>query len=697
MFEDFLKNNAPTPWVNLIADEKDDEVKVNMWNRQYTVGKNCLLSSIISGGEEMLEAPMTIHAIENGKEVVFGDAHTFIMNQSGREVVVCSATRSNRFVVNTALKIEYDGLCKIDLKIMPVGLTVMEVFGLDKHNAKQFDLDALWVEVPIKESIAQDYHYWPSMWPSLQAKFDKEEDKIPYSTVCMSRKLKSSLSLDFKPGIYFGNGDKGLGYFAESAENWQFAEKEALRIEKKEDGKVVFKINLLNSQPKKWEYPPAPHNPVYSFMAISFSFGFQATPVKKMPDNPYKEKAVHIDCFKKILIEYYDFLLNTSDYEGYACNLDKIAAEGVTLLYIHEKWNKIQNYWEIAVSDRARIQEIIKQCHLRGIKVIPYFGYELSTLNPNYTQWEKEHDSIQVKEGPTENMHGWYRQPNQRDYVVCYGSSFTDKMLAGLEKMFDEYAFDGIYLDSTVYPNFCLEHSCGYVDANGVRRTTHPVLGVRRFMEGLYNLLHPRGKIISAHISNYIAPSAMSFCDYVWDGEAIQIYLKDNGIDVIPQEYMKAEYVPRAIGVPYEYLVYTFPNWSYEEGLSLCLIYGMLPKPNDIGLPLEITHKLWDIYDAFPIANSTFIPYWKNDRITYKSEDIKCSLYEYKDSHGVRKWLVIIANPTSNTATATMKMSATMRVNDERERKLISSACDSFDVTLAPCQTLIYLADEIVK
>jgi len=137
MFEDFLKNNAPTPWVNLIADEKDDEVKVNMWNRQYTVGKNCLLSSIISGGEEMLEAPMTIHAIENGKEVVFGDAHTFIMNQSGREVVVCSATRSNRFVVNTALKIEYDGLCKIDLKIMPVGLTVMEVFGLDKHNAKQ--------------------------------------------------------------------------------------------------------------------------------------------------------------------------------------------------------------------------------------------------------------------------------------------------------------------------------------------------------------------------------------------------------------------------------------------------------------------------------------------------------------------------------------------------------------------------------
>ena len=69
MFEDFLKKNAPTPWVNLIADEKDDEVKINMWNRQYTVGKNCLLSSIVSGGEEMLDGPMTIHAIENGEEV----------------------------------------------------------------------------------------------------------------------------------------------------------------------------------------------------------------------------------------------------------------------------------------------------------------------------------------------------------------------------------------------------------------------------------------------------------------------------------------------------------------------------------------------------------------------------------------------------------------------------------------------------
>ena len=70
MFEDFLKKNAPTPWVNLIADEKDDEVKINMWNRQYTVGKNCLLSSIISGGEEMLDAvlsliPLDTYADEN--------------------------------------------------------------------------------------------------------------------------------------------------------------------------------------------------------------------------------------------------------------------------------------------------------------------------------------------------------------------------------------------------------------------------------------------------------------------------------------------------------------------------------------------------------------------------------------------------------------------------------------------------------
>ena len=691
---DYVKN-APAPWVNLVTKEYDGVTTVNLWGRKYVCGKSALFDEIESNGTSILSEPMRICGVENGENFVINDAKTFVMEANGGQTVICATTRTGSFIYNTAITVAYDGYAKVDLKVVPVGKTVKEVFGLEQKKNNGYNLEKLWVEVALPDDIAQNLHHWPTHWRIQSARYD--QDPIEFSSVCMSRKLtQNNVKIGFKPLVFLGNRDVGLNYFAESDEGWQYDNDDAIEVLRDGD-KVILRLHLLDSHPKSWvNYPENPgYTPIYGYLPKTFSFAFQATPCKPFPDNPYKEKAVHIDCFKKIEGDYYEFLLKKSDFEGYKCNLDKIKAEGVTMLYLHEKWNKLQNFWQIAQSDKPKFKEIIEECHLRGIKVLPYFGYEISTLNPLWGEFGDE--VMERKPGRHENMFGWYRQPEQRAYVVCYASRWADMMLDGIAKLFDEFAFDGLYLDSTLYPTICYAHGCGYVDKDGNRHVTYPVGAVRYFMERLYAYMKPRGKIISAHVSNCINASAMAYCDYIWDGEAIQQYLHEEGVDAVPMDYMRAEYVWKALGVPYEFLIYTFDNWTYEDGLSLSLTHGMLPKPNDIAKPLEITSRLWKIYDAFPIANSKFVPYWENEgKVEVSNSKLLCSFYEYVDYHGVRKWLMILSNPSSSSVDATVKMERPMRVNDELEYKKVANGA-SFDISLKSCQTKILLCDEIVE
>ena len=38
----------------------------------------------------------------------------------------------------------------------------------------------------------------------------------------------------------------------------------------------------------------------------------------------------------------------------------------------------------MSVEERAKVKQLVEEAHNRGIRVIPYFGYELSTLAPEF-------------------------------------------------------------------------------------------------------------------------------------------------------------------------------------------------------------------------------------------------------------------------------------------------------------------------
>lgn len=626
-----------SPWIPVTAVQTESGTAVSMWDRTYTLERDVLFTSIISRGNEILSAPMRLIGLENGEEIIWREQQSFIFEKTEENAVICGAQECNSFVVNTALSVDFDGYCAMDIKVMPRGQTVAEVFGLDQEKKNEFSLDKLWLEIPLKKEYVSLFHYFPHQ--PVPA-FEDESRGFEYSAVCMSRTIPCSMKFPFKPLLWVGNENQGLCWCADSDENWEPADRSnAIEII---DGKeeVLLRFHLIDGTAKAWK-PVAGHAKNYTYPPLSFRMGIQATPVKPFVENPYREKILHIDCFKKILEEYDDFLarpvVEGSSESGY----DRMQRLGVTTLLLHEKWNKIQNYWELSEPTDRLARTIISECHKRGIKVIPYFGYEISSLNPKYS----EYASSRMQKADGVYGGGWYRKPNQRDYCLCFCSQYARDMAEGVKRLIEKYGFDGIYLDSTLYPNGCIntDHGCGYIDLEGRLRPTYPMTALRGFMRSLYEYFEPLGKMINPHLSNCCNIPALSFSHLNWDGEHSQTYINANGIEKIPLDYMRAEYSARNFGIPYEFLAYTFDNWSFEDSLSIGLIHGMLSRPNDIGKPLEVMAPIWKAVDSFPMEGAAWHPYWENGLLP---EDAKMKISYYQAGQEDDRYLVFVANPT---------------------------------------------------
>lgn len=639
MIKEF-KNGVPTPWIPVKANENENGCSVSVWGREYKIENNLLFSSVVSLGDELLSSPIRLRAGENGSEIEWKDTAVFLSEESSEKAVVYATAQSDAFIVNTSAVIEYDGLATVDIKLMPKGFTVPQLFGLEKQEPPDTRLDYFHLEIPIKKEFAKLYHIYPS-------------DSMPSATGDISGvNMYSSGGLLPKEGIntsfaavaFLGNDEKGFGVFSESDKNRQpEAEGQAVQYIVNED-EVVLRFRLIDGQPLDWADINVKKGQ-YELPDISYRIAFQATPVKPFPENPYKEKQLHIDCFKKVIPEYMDFLANPvvegSDETGY----DRIKRLGVTTLILHEKWNQVQNYWKLTKRTGHQLRTIIEECHKRGIKVVTYFGYEISTMADIW------YDKAELyKRKGTEMGKGlfWYRFPAQREHPVCYNSPISDEFVNGIEKLVDEFGFDGIYLDGTGMVWNCKNtaHGCGYIDRNGKLRETYPIFGVRKTLKRLYEIFESRGKTVNCHVSDCLCTAGISFAHSLWLGEYIQYSLVKHGADEMPEGYLRSTNSGRNFGIPTEFIVYeNKPVWSFDDAFAFSLIHGVLPRPNDIAEPLEQMSKIWRILDSFPIEKSEWCPYFKADAVPFKCEasQIKISGYKYQIG-GKAEWLLFIAN-----------------------------------------------------
>ena len=632
------------PWLPLEASQTEAGVEIRAWGRVYRQENAYFPTSIESQGRELLYAPARLVGEANGEPIHWEDAGCYLLNPTDASACINGYAQSQCLIVNSCLQMDFDGGARWDVRVMPRGKTVPQVFGLEPCPIRGWELTKLYLEIPLRRESAKLYCSWRDAWDGNNGLYTRGGERLAENGAIPS----GGFVAPFLPALWVGDERVGLQLTAESDEYWQSAAAErAMEIIDAGDH-WVLRCNLLESLPDCWEQPDA------SCPVISYSFGLIATPVKPFTNDHLKIKAVRIDCFARITGEYSPSLQAPVEEGSTESVIDRLCRAGVNTLILHEKWNKIQNNWNVPVSTEREIRQLVSLCHSRGMRVIPYFGYEITSSMPEYTQVRDE----VIWRGPRgrENYSGWYRVPYQRAARVCQESRWMEPFLEGMMACVERFHFDGVYLDSTSAPSGCVNerHGCGYVGRDGRRHPTYPIFATREVFKRIYARIHARGGLVNPHPAGATIPFITSFCDMLWDGEHIQTRIRDEGLKNFSLDYFRAEYLGRNFGIPVQFIVYEFPGvWDFDMALSLSLLHGVYPRPNSVLHPLDVMEKIWGIVETFGICEAGFAGYWENAAaIRLSNASVKASYYERKQVDGSVRLLVVVSNPTIEAAEA---------------------------------------------
>lgn len=574
---DYIADQVLSPWTNVVVQVTEKAVGVNIWGRTYNFAKSPLPTGILTLGEEVLASPIKLIGIVDGNEISWERKGISLLSSSKTQATLFGWQSNDSVIVNTTIQIEYDGMMRVDMVIMP-------------QAGASPKIDELWLEVPLKRDRATLFHYWPGRWGSAE-----NSGAVP----------DNGMALPFRPFVWLGWEEGGLGWFAESDKGWQ--PKEANRnIEIiQQENEVLLRLHLLDSQPQR--------------LPLTFTLGFQATPVKPIPKTFHDWHICHGG--------NYGIEKQPAKEESSETVLDRMADLGVKTLVFHEHWTPIQNYWE--TTHKAELRQLVTECHKRGIKLLLYFGYEISTLAP---EWGKLGDDVLVKTPQGGVTGGYHRQPEQRDYIVCYNSVWQDYLVSGIAKAIERYGFDGVYLDGTIEPWACANerHDCGYRGSDGSLKITYPIFAVRNLMKRLYALIHPKGGLVNPHQSTCCVTPTLAFCDSYWDGEQFGGgELAERTLEKLPLATFRAEFMGKNFGMPCEFLVYEKPpNWTFEHALAFTLLHDVCIRPGGLGKQLELMSVIWKVMSNFGVNEATWYPYWRNQQfVTVNSESVKISFY----------------------------------------------------------------------
>jgi len=331
--------------------------------------------------------------------------------------------------------------------------------------------------------------------------------------------------------------------------------------------------------------------------------------------------------------------------------LDRLAQLGVRTIVFHEHWTDIQDYPNpatVTLSEAkglevdpdghgAQLRKLVQACHEHGMRLLLYFGYEMSNIAP---EWPLYSDECLV----APRAGGYHRLPEQNDYIVCYRSPWQDYVAAGIAHMMDAYDIDGVYLDGTANPWGCANtaHGCGYERPDGSAGTTYTFFATREMMRRIYTVVKSRKPdgLVNVHQSTCMTIPSLAWATSYWDGEQFGgIAAGPWALEVLPLDAFRCEFMGHQWGVPAELLCYEQP-YTYSQATAISLPHDVLVR-GSLGGSLELESKLWGLMDDFGRRQAEWRPYWGNqDLVSVRPQEVKVSLYV----RGDRGCLAVISN-----------------------------------------------------
>ena len=561
---------------------------VKCWGREYEFNDMPFPTRITSAGESLLSRETSLDASVGGKEVSWRAKPLQIIHQSESMVILEANAESDELQIKGKIEIEFDGMMRINLTVIPK----------QKLNV------ILGFEVPLNPKHAKLLHYWPGKWGESR------------NSGALSREGWSS---PFKPVVWVGDEDVGLAWFAESNEGWRPADTNRAIVIEHHEEEVILSINLNDGK-----YPLD--------KPFVFDFGLQATPVKPIPSERWDRKICHF-----------------VDYSADTALLDKAKELGVKTLVFHEDWTDIQNYTQTSHGDE--LKRLVCECHKRGINILLYFGYLMSTIAPEYDEYSEK-----CLVAPLDGK--YQREPEQTAYTVCNGSIWADFIADGIAEVMDKYDVDGVYLDGTIEPIGCANklHNCGYLSPEGKREKTYPVFATRNLIKRIYTICKERKEyaLVDCHQSTCMMIPSLAFTTGYWDGEQFEHLAQvNNPLKELSLDSFRTEFMGRQWGVPAEFLVYDKRPFTFEQALAFVMQHNVLVRPLLGDDSLEKISGIWKALDDFGIKEAQWFPYWKNENlIKIKPLGIMVSFYRNGG-----KWLFVISNLDSSIVSVEVDLS----------------------------------------
>jgi len=255
------------------------------------------------------------------------------------------------------------------------------------------------------------------------------------------------------------------------------------------------------------------------------------------------------------------YVSNYKNADSFIPLLDEAKKSGVGVVKVHSYWadiNKTSPFRPANQAAEADYRKLIKLCHDRGLKFIAYVSPAWVKLNKDYnTAWEFS-DKSTAPDKPVK----WGQ--------VCTGSpEWRNYFFSNVQKMFNDYPIDGIYVDIGV--NNAEEARCTKKDH--IHAFTHDVPGrasSKDMINRLYSLCRKNNKLMYLFAESH--DNFEDICDMQYVGESTPSMaahvdrhrkLKGN-IFFLPMYHGFTYYSPREV-YAYTMVLGHFPLASYSE------------------------------------------------------------------------------------------------------------------------------------
>lgn len=580
-----ISDEVLEPWTPL---EYHGDRAVECWGRRYEFS-GPLPSHAVHQGADLLREPVTL--------TLKTPSGTAKLQEESRQKTQENPNRgqfdgSSRFPgvaadVQWQSSVEYDGLVLSTFTIIP--------------PAGGLDVESLTMTIPLAPGLK--YIRGPRRSPNRQ-----DWDGTRWES-------------HFEPFLWLSDENRGFVYFCESEANWVCPPDQPVSIVRGGPDASI-ELRIIN-QPVKVTKP------------ISYTFGFQATPVKPMMAN-WREMNF---------------------------------GSGVPIAHqTHQPWMNGYAYytglWQAARPDAVR-----KFNDERRSQGVTTFFYATSSCTPNHNPgygllknlW---HSPYPAQFGPYEGKETRFVPPMPVHHLmpVCPGApTFVEYETWLAKRLHEQTGATAFYTDCDgIWACENRRHGCAFTDAFGKTGVTWGILKKRQFAKRMATLCRQierdgeRGYWMT-HAHSKLVPPVHCFADFFWPGEEYTHRLYGNKwyyVNDMPEVDYRVQLSGRSSGLVHIFLP-EFKRGTRDPGdvdqpqpteslLAMCAVNDVNTSASYLHLPT--VEEWWGIRKKLELNQAQFVGYWQEDcPVRTVTEGAIASLYKWPG-----RFVVPVANRSEN-------------------------------------------------